>query len=159
MAIDPAGYVFVERALHNDVKGDFRGAEVSVDWKPVEKWRLQGAYSYININNAVPGDSLPMDIGKNVPVRMYSLFSTLELNRHLNWSVWFKHTGAIEVGNLPAYDIADSSLSWRAGRNVNLTLVGQNLFDKVHQEFSPRFVFSNPREFGRRFYLKSEWNF
>lgn len=159
MALDPGGYLFIERALNNKTTGDFRGGELAIEWKPSEKWQLQGAYSYINVNNAHPADSLPMDIDKNVPVRIYSLFSNLKLNDRLDWSAWFRHTGSIEVANLPAYDVVDSSLSWKVRRNINLAIVAQNLFDKVHQEFTPRFVFSNPREFGRRLYLKTEWNF
>lgn len=159
MALDPGGYAFVQRALNNKVCGDSRGVEFSFAWTPREKLNLQGFYSYIDINNAHPADTLPLDINKNVPVRTYSLLSSLDLSRHLGWNVWYRHTGSIEVGNIPGYDIVDTSLIWKARPGQNWTFAVQNLFDKDHKEFAPRFVFSKIREFGRNYYLRSEWQF
>jgi iron complex outermembrane receptor protein len=157
--LDPAGYVVVERLLNNDVQGDFRGLESVVDWKPSETWQLQGNFRYLDVNTANPPETLAVDLRKNVPVRIFSLFSRLKVNSRINWSAFYRKCGAIEVGDLPGYETVDSMISWKTGPDWSVSLIGQNIFDRIHQEFSPRFLFSKPREFGRQFSLKTEWSF
>lgn len=159
MAPDPAGYLVVTRAMNNDVKADFRGMEASLDWQPDQKWKLQGVYSLIDINLAIPANCDPIDIRKNVPARIYSLFSRYDLSEEVEWDVWYRHCGAIEAGAIAGYDTVDSRLAWKIRKNSEISLVAQNVFDKRHEEFVPRFVFSKQREFGRSVYVKSEWSF
>lgn len=158
----PAGYMVFNQKLNNATKADVRGLEFSLDWFPHEKWKIQGVYSYININTAIPSYSTLADVGKNVPERTYSIFSKLQLAENLNWDLWYKHAGRNECGNkvpIPGYDLVDTQMTWKARHNLEFSFVVQNVFDKKHQEFLPEALFSRLREFGRRAYVKSEWSF
>jgi iron complex outermembrane receptor protein len=41
---------------------------------------------------------------------------------------------------IPGYVVADVRLGWRPNKNWEFSVVGQNLFDKEHQEFAPSFL-------------------
>jgi iron complex outermembrane receptor protein len=156
---DPAGYMVINRILDNRVDADYRGAEMTVDWKPAKKWQLNGIYSYLDINLALPTGVSPLDVNENVPARIYQLMSHVELDKNLRWSVWFKHTGRIDLYDIPAYDLVDTSLCWKINERLRLTVAGQNIFDREHQQTVPAFLYSKTREFGRHFYLKADWEF
>lgn len=160
--VDPAGYIVANRDLNNDTRADMRGLELALDWSPNENWKLKGTYSYININLALPANSTVADISKNVPERVFSVFSNLRLSRSLTWNLWYRHSGKNECGiygPIPGFDVADTQLIWKTAKNHEVSLVAQNVFDKKHQEFLPEVLFSATREFGRKIYLSSEWNF
>ncbi len=159
MAPTPAGYLVVTRMLNNRIEGEFRGFEASLDWNPTEKFKLQGTYSYLNINTSVPADSDPLDIRKNVPERIYSLFARYDLGKKTQFDLWYRHYGPIEFGEISAHGTLDAHIAWQAADNLSISLNVYNALDKKHQEFSPRFVFSSQREFGRRISAKTELHF
>lgn len=155
----PPGVLLSRYRLNNDTEADFRGGEIVLDWRASGKLQLQGTFSYINTNLAQPAGTVSSDIDENVPEKIISLFSKYDFSKELSWNLWLRKTGEIEKKNIGGYTTVDSSLSWKAGRHLNISLAGQNIFDKKHQEFRPILTSSIPREFGRKIYLQADWNF
>jgi iron complex outermembrane receptor protein len=53
----------------------------------------------------------------------------------------------------------DARLAWKPGKDLELSLIGQNLFMNHHREFIPEYVFTLPTEITRSFYGKVTWQF
>lgn len=145
--------------LNNNTKADFRGGELVLDWRANKKLQLQGIFSYININTAQPAGTVSGDIDDNVPEKIITLFSKYDFSKALAWNLWIRKTGEIDKKMIRGYTTVDSSLSWKASERLNISLVGQNVFDKKHQEFQPVLTATIPREFGRKVYLQADWSF
>jgi iron complex outermembrane receptor protein len=62
------------------------------------------------------------------------------------------------VEGAAAYTTADVRLAWRATERVELSLVGQNLFERQHQEQGP-YPFVASSDVMRGVYGKLAWRF
>ena len=53
----------------------------------------------------------------------------------------------------------DARIAWKPAKNLELALVGQNLFQRYHPEFIPEFINTTVSETPRCFYGKITWKF
>jgi len=162
MTFDPAGYLVIDRILNNNTRADSRGYELTLEYRPSRRWQLQGNYSYINTNLSLPANSTVADVAENVPERVWSMFSRLQLSDALDFDVFYRHSSQNKCGQygpIPGFDIVDTKLTWKIKNGPAVSTTIQNLFDREHSEFLPEVLFTQRREFGRRFYIKSEWSF
>jgi len=58
--------------------------------------------------------------------------------------------------SVPSYVTADLRLAWRPSPSLELSIVGQNLFDNQHPEFGAA---ANRQEIPRSVYGKVTWRF
>jgi iron complex outermembrane receptor protein len=136
-----------------------------VDWLPAPNWRLQGNTSLFHIN---PRDPLPGATGSEfsdtTPSHQVSLRSSLDITPKLQWDVWLRRVGKIITGSFvttvtPAYTSLDMRLAWKARRDLEVSLVGQNLLDSSHPETVMAEILSAPVKIERGVYLKADWQF
>lgn len=125
------------------------GFELSGDWKPTQNWRLQGNYSFIDMrisSNPLTKDFDPSVSGadKVTPQHRISLRSNYDLSDKLDINLWLRYISNIAYYNLPGYVTADAKVSYRPAKNIELYVVGQNLFSRNHQELAPDFIPSIP---------------
>ncbi|PTQ76604.1 iron complex outermembrane receptor protein [Nitrosomonas oligotropha] len=133
------------------------GFELSGDWKPTQKWRLQGNYSFIDMR--ISSSSLTKDFDSSVsgadtvtPQHRISLRSNYDLSDKLDVNLWLRYISDIAYYNLPGYVTADAKVSYRPAKNIELFAVGQNLFSRNHQELVPDFIPSIPSVIPRGVY-------
>jgi len=55
---------------------------------------------------------------------------------------------------IPSYITLDARLGWRPTPNIELAIVGQNLLDNQHPEFTPTFIPTRQTEIERGVYGK-----
>ena len=67
--------------------------------------------------------------------------------------------GDLRPGEIPAYTRLDLRYAWKAARNLDLSLVAQNLLDARHREFIDQYLPSQELEVRRGIYLKADWKF
>ena len=77
--------------------------------------------------------------------------------------IWGWDVSLYYVDDLPAISVADyfrldTRFAWEVDDGVEIQLVGQNLLDDRHQEFSP-FFYGSAKEIGRSVYGKVGWTF
>lgn len=152
--------------LSNDMHGSAYGAEISADWLPCPWWRLQAAYSYERLTMHLDGTSTDA-INKgnaegDTPRHQASLRSGFYLGRQVTLDLWLRGTdylASIDGISIPGYITMDARLAWKPLRNLELALVGQNLFDRRHPEFIPEYINSIPSEVVRSVYGKLTWKF
>lgn len=129
----------------NGMYGHSYGAELALDWQPLDAWRLSMAYTFFDMQ-------LEMDAGVDPdwkrnedksPHNQLSLRSQIILPHHWQFDVWLRYIGEIDVplglyrdgGVVKAYTTLDARLAWQMSKQVELSIVGQNLLDEHFMEF------------------------
>jgi iron complex outermembrane receptor protein len=158
----PGGYVFIPTQNTSANKATAWGLEASLDWLPRPNWRLQAAYSFLDSEVRLAPDRLASGYADTTPAHMLSLRSSLDLSSTLRWDAWLRHVGRAQPGDaytIPAYTTLDLRLAWQPRKDLELSLVGQNLLDNAHPEFGSGYILSTPSEIQRGVYAKADWKF
>ncbi len=150
--------------LDNKASGHTHGVETSIDWRPHERWRLQGNYSYIDMH--IHSDSVLRQIDpttgsadKVSPQHQISLRSNYDLSERLQFNLWLRYVSKVDFYHIPSYVTMDTKLTFKPQKNVELFLVGQNLLSQNHREFVSDFIPSLPTSIPRGIYVGAEWRF
>lgn len=162
---DAAFNPYMPLYISNVLGADSYGMEASLDWLPRTNWRLQANVSLFDLKARNTTPTTPADefIGAT-PYHQISLRSSLDITPQLQWDVWLRHTGKVKGGATPlddvsAYSNLDMRLAWKARRDLEIALVGQNLLKSSHQEFISTHLLSVPVKIERGVYLKADWKF
>ncbi|MFT3847137.1 MAG: TonB-dependent receptor [Propionivibrio sp.] len=145
--------------INTDTSTRTHGLELVADWRPLDWMRLEGSYTYLHVN-APPDDGVNTDIAGSSPNHQYSLRWLLDLNARTQLDFWMRHVGRLraEAQQIPAYTELDIRLGYAASKNLDLSLVGQNLLDARHAEFSD--AATTPVSYiPRGIYAKATWKF
>lgn len=157
----PPGYLLIQTHENNANSAEVSGLEASLEWRPSSVWRMQASYGWLHYRIhtvALPGQ-LPSDYVDVSPAHQFSLRSSLELSPRLRWDAWVRHVSRVKRYDTPAYTTLDMRLAWQARKDLEFSLVGQNLLDSAHPEFGSTFILSTPSEVERGVYLKADWKF
>jgi len=113
------------------------GAELSLQWQPLEWWKLKGGYGFIRFF----GDRLEEIEGtRATPEHQATLRSLMTLGKSVELDLWGRYVGRIyqnrmaTLTRIPAYLTLDARLAWRARPGLELALIGQNLLEEQHLE-------------------------
>jgi iron complex outermembrane receptor protein len=113
------------------------GGELSLNWNPINRWRLSSGYSMIHMvvfKDAGNVDAQVGDSGISTPQQQFQVRSDLNLPHHFEWDGSAAYVGRLAAG-VPAYTRVDARLGWRTGEHLDLSVVGQNLLSPRHAEF------------------------
>lgn len=160
-------YMRLPFVVANDLHGRTYGAEVSLTWAPMPWWRLQASYSYLQMKMMLDNgsnDLLNRDgIEGSNPQNQFSLRSSFDVGRQVEMDLWLRGVDRLPfagaIGSIPGYVTGDVRLAWKPLKNLELSLVGQNLLHTHNQEFYPELINTLPSEVSRSFYGKITWNF
>jgi iron complex outermembrane receptor protein len=146
----PAPTHFVlQLPLANATKGDTYGIEIAPDWKPVNWWELKGSYSYLHLlvhNRAEAAGSYnslitTSDNGSS-PHHEIELQSLFNLPKRIEFDTTYRFVSALPAqasvpagSTVGAYSTGDARLGWRPIAGLDVSFVGQNLFQPQHPEF------------------------
>ena len=118
-----------------------KGVEIAPEWRPSSSWRLRGSYSYLHMDVYRSADlqnvEAPASISGASPQHQVSMQSALDLSKKLQLDLTYRYVGALPALAVPAYSTGDVRLGWRFSRQLELSLVGQNLFQPWHLEYGP----------------------
>jgi iron complex outermembrane receptor protein len=155
----------------NTLAGNSHGAEVSLDWKP-ELWvRLQLNYSYLRMDvfNAHAGNDLTAKpTGTASPQQQASFRSSFAFDKAVDLDLWLRYVDRITttgypdfsvLTTIPSYVTLDARLAWRPVRDVELSVIGQNLLDSRHPEFLQGLYSPKISEIPRGVYLQLNAHF
>lgn len=140
------------------------GVETSVDWKPRDNWRLQGSYSFLNIDFSTNSafrktDPTAGGAGKANPQHQLSVRSNYDFSERLQLNLWLRYSSALSLYNIPSYVTMDAKLAYRPTKNTELFVVGQNLFSQNHRESVSDFIPLAPVFIPRGIYAGVQWRF
>jgi iron complex outermembrane receptor protein len=135
--ISKPGYTIWPNVVGNNLHGQTYGAEMSATYQALENWKLNAGYTFLQMqlhpdNSNITRDAAGEGQSPHNQFHLRSFFG-LSDDLELDFSLYY-------VDNLPEGDIAhylrfDARLGWHIAKNTELSVVGQNLFDKRHPEF------------------------
>ncbi len=140
------------------------GVEVSADWKPSNYWRLQSNYSFLDMQVSSSQLSKKVDPGTGAadklnPQHQFSLRSNYDISEKLELNLWLRYTSEISYYKIPGYVTMDTRLAFRPTKNIELFVVGQNLFSQHHREYVSDIVPSAAAFISRGIYAGAQWRF
>jgi iron complex outermembrane receptor protein len=143
-------------AYNNIGAGESYGAEAALDWKVRDNWLLAGTYTYLHTQiqqNRVSDPNIAdlIAVGSN-PQHSFSIRSYLDVTPTIDFDVWLRFVGRLPEKNIGSYTVMDARLAWRPLASLEVSLVGQNLLESGHEEFSSL-------EVKRSIYGKIKWEF
>jgi iron complex outermembrane receptor protein len=143
---------------------DSYGAELAVDYAMTRNWRWKLAYTAIGLDedsNRLAQIPILLRYQGTQPTHTFSLRSSLDPRDDVEFDLWLRYAGAIEPGGVPvpAYLTLDARLAWQATPYLELSLVGRNLLDPQHPEFSNFFYMPYQSEVQRSVYAKAVLRF
>lgn len=140
-------YFYQPLISKNDSSGETHGFEAAATWEVTPKVKLSGSYSLYYSALHVAGASLVTQSG-TAPTHQFNLRSYIDLPHDLQWDTLLYSVDSLPALGIASYTRVDTRLGWIPMPGVDLSLIGQNLFDSVHQEYSG-FLYQNPEEIGR----------
>jgi iron complex outermembrane recepter protein len=154
------GLVTVPLVAENRLDARGYGVEVSGAWSVAPFWRLEAGYTLmiLDIDQDDSADPTARGQQKDTPVHQVHAGSLVDLpwNFELDTQVYWVDN----VSNQDVHDYArlDARLGWHPLPQLELSLVGQNLGRKEHDEFGPSFT-ALPTSVPRSFYGKVTWRY
>jgi len=129
--------------FQNNNEGDTYGFELSGDYQMLDWWRLHGGYDFLEETiHAKPGQA---DLFKSLnetsdPQQQVFLRSSMdlpcqtELDIEARWIDTVHNNNGGTPGTVPSYAEMDVRLAWHPTKNLEFSIVGQNLLHDQHAE-------------------------
>ncbi|HXN50921.1 MAG TPA: TonB-dependent receptor plug domain-containing protein [Candidatus Acidoferrum sp.] len=135
----PPPHAVIPLFFRNGLLGNTAGFEIAPDWTPTRTWRLRGSYSYLHIALNKKASSLDASTANSTqgssPHHQVAIQSSLDLPKKLEFDQTFRYVSSLPAQLVRAYTTADVRFSWHATRSLDVSVVGQNLFQPHHPEF------------------------
>ena len=146
--VDPSfGNTVLVLPLENKGSAETYGIELAGSWEVTDRWKLSSAYSFISMNlhldTGAVDSVFERDEGRTAN-NIYNLRSTLDLPHNMEWDNAVYYVDNLSVG-IDNYIRVDTRFGWKPFKNLELSVVGQNLFDDWHQEFDES-IYATPSE-------------
>lgn len=152
--------------LSNDMHGHSYGAEIAATWRPCDWWRLQAGYHYLRsvmfLDNGSTDEINRSNAAEGSPRHQFTLRSGIDLGRRVELDLWLRavdQVDSIDSTRIPGYVTMDVRIAWKPLENLELALVGQNLFQSRHPEYIAEFINTASSETPRSIYGKITWKF
>jgi iron complex outermembrane receptor protein len=134
----PPPHTVIPFFFHNGLLGNTAGFEIAPDWTPTRTWRLRGSYSYLHIDlgkRASSQDTSSVNSTQgSSPHHQVAIQSSLDLPKKLEFDQTLRYVSSLPAQLVRAYTTADVWFSWHATRSLDVSVVGQNLFQPHHAE-------------------------
>ncbi|MBX7143190.1 MAG: TonB-dependent receptor [Oligoflexia bacterium] len=159
---DGIPYIDVPFSVQNKLNGRIYGGEVALDVRPFDWWRLVGSYSHFNIQ--IYRDTDSQDAGfeaveSQTSRNQMALRSQINLPHNVELDAALRYASDVEAFNIDSYVAVDARLGWHASQNLELAIVGQNLFNAGHLEYTSNLVNTARTEVERAFFGKLTYRF
>jgi iron complex outermembrane receptor protein len=146
--------------FENRIEGPVYGSELWAAWQVVRAWRLSAGVTALRKDLRVEPGSTDL-LGprnpqlSNDPNAQWTLRSSIGPWRNHEVDAMLRRVGELPNPIVPAYAAVDVHYAWRARPDLELSLLGQNLFDRSHGEFNPA---ASRTEFERSVFVQARWS-
>jgi iron complex outermembrane receptor protein len=130
--------------IANGLKGEAYGAEVAANYEMTSWWRWQAGYTYLQKHIRLKPGSMDFNQARGEgsdPENQFSVRSSMDLPGNVTLDGALRYVDLLHNiangvrGTVPSYVELDVRLSWMPAKNLELSVVGQNLLDRQHPEF------------------------
>lgn len=143
--------------IGNQAQAQSYGIELAANWTVTDYWDLKLGYTYFKIDFDTPDNIIILDsLELNPPNHLLSLRSLMNIRPDLDLDLWFRYSDMLGPSDvIDSFITLDAHLAWQATKNLELSLVGQNLLEDTRPEGLLQFSNSPPPlELERSFYFK-----
>ena len=158
LVTEPTPYLYVPVYGKNKLKGETYGVELSADWRACRWWRIQPAFTYLQMNLRAAADSTDETSVSNAegssPNYQFSLRSWVDLPHNVQFDLWLRFVDDLPALDVSSYTTLDARLGWKPTKSLEFSLVGQNLLDGEHVEGTADLLGSPPTVVERSVYLQ-----
>jgi len=131
------GQVAAPLPFINGVDGDAYGFELAATAQMLPTWSIRGAYSFLRMDlEADPDVFDPVQGAEGDPRNQFFFHSSHDIGCDWEFDLIGRYVDVLRLGDIPSYFELDSRISWQPNDAVELALVGRNLLDSAHPEFS-----------------------
>jgi len=142
--------------LANDLDGETYGVEGSATLEARKGWRLSGGYTFLRMILRSPSDTSTVKQAGDSPRHQWFARSSLTLAHGLEVDAGVRYVGELPNQKIPSYLATDARLGWRPVPSLEISAVGQNLFDSRHPEFGTP---ASRKEVERSLYGRATWTY
>jgi iron complex outermembrane receptor protein len=165
-SVSPTPATLFPLTFDNNLKAETYGLELSANYQALNWWRLHGGYDLIKEHVHVRPGAMDINAAHNEtadPQQQFFLRSSMdlpgnvELDGALRWIDRLPINQGSTVKMVPSYFEMDVRLAWHATKNLEFSIVGQNLLHDHHPEYG--FPSPTRTEIPRSVFGKISWHF
>ncbi|HUF47427.1 MAG TPA: TonB-dependent receptor, partial [Vicinamibacterales bacterium] len=137
----PHPHLLVGTSLDSLLRARASGLEVSGRWQPRSRLEFSGWYAFLRMTARVDAASLDLlsaAAAENVPAHQWRVQSAYRIRPDVQVSASAARTGRLAA--VPAHTRVDARAEIRLERRLTATIVGQNLLDPRHAEFTTGYL-------------------
>jgi iron complex outermembrane recepter protein len=131
----PADYL--PMTLTNSAKGNTYGFELASTYQVTPTWKLQSSYTFL-VMHLEPYDPAAVGVleapGNNPRNQVY-MQSSWDLGQNWELDLMGRYCDDLPSMGVPSYLVGDARLAWHARKNLEISVVGRNLFNGNFYEF------------------------
>jgi iron complex outermembrane receptor protein len=167
LASDPTMGSYLNYPLYNTNTdyGETHGIELATTWKPMSRIKISGGYSVFYETLHIAGSG-PVTNNGTAPQQQFNARSFVDLPHDVEWDTMLYYVDRVPSVSdgfggqeaIPAYLRLDMRLGWKPTPGLDLSLIGQNLLQSEHIEYSP-FLYQTTEEIGRSVLAKATLKF
>jgi iron complex outermembrane receptor protein len=152
---EPMGGLLI---FENRIEGTSTGIEAWGTYQVAKNWRIVAGAVRLHQDLKPRGDSNDPGIGVgflgNDPKSWSSVRSSWDISPRHELDVSVRHVGARANPQVPGYVALDARMGWKVARDVEVSLLLQNLLEARHPEWGSA---ANRAEYERGAFLKVVW--
>ena len=159
--VSPApAHAVVPLRFANKGYGHSTGVELAATAQLADWWQLRAGYTFLDFRLRLDPDSTSGAPSSHAdPRHQVFAHSSMNLPGRVRFDAMTRYVGGLSDFGIPAYVSLDLRLAWEPRKNIELSLVGQNLLDDRHPEFISRSLNVQQTEARRGFYGKITFRF
>lgn len=146
----------IDLGYANNRSGEAFGLETAAYWKAAVNWLLGASYTYLHTeideNKVEDADIAALIFQDSNPRHLFSVRSYLDITPQIDFNLCFRFVSRLPERDIASYTVSDARIAWKPKKNMEISLVGQNLMESGHSEFSSL-------EVERSIYGKVDWKF
>jgi len=148
--------------IANGSTAETYGGEIVLDWRASNTLNLSGAYSLLEIEVHGPASGgINAEVAENQsPHHQFNVRSEWDARDNLSFDATLYYTDALSDFHVKDHWRLDVGVGWKINDNLQFCLVGQDLLNHVHHEFtSLSDPFTPATKIERSVYGKFTWTF
>lgn len=155
----PPGYIFIPLMFQNNTSALSYGFEVTSTYKVTDRWKMFGSYSLFEVDARGPDPIAQDQIENNSAHNMIYLQSSWDGSYNMQYDLIARYMDAVTGLSVPKYIEMDARISWRPGKNLECSFIGQNLLNPHHLEYRDDATGINATEVRRGWYGMITWTY
>lgn len=136
----PPPHYLLPAQFGNGLLGTTRGVEAAPEWRPSQRWRLRGSYSYLYMNISRAPHSLDVGTAPGIvgasPQHEGTIESSWNIGKSIQLDLVYRYVSQLPAQSVPSYSTGDARIAWRFKPKLELSVVGRNLLQPHHPEYA-----------------------